>query len=66
MTLQNLAKIGQLKPHVAEPAEVQRLLAAIERNLADAGVTGIHDETRFDCLQDHHAISRGRKRGELA
>lgn len=25
-----------------------RLLAAIERNLADAGVAGISDETRFD------------------
>lgn len=29
-------------------AEVQRLLAAIERNVADTAVEGISDETRFD------------------
>ena len=30
------------------PAEVQRLLAAIDRNLADAAVAAVSDETRFD------------------
>ena len=49
MTLQNLAKIGQLKPHKATAEEVARLLAAVRRNLADAQVKGISDETRFDC-----------------
>jgi hypothetical protein len=34
-----MLRIGRLKEHVATPAEVQRLLAAIERNLADAQVT---------------------------
>lgn len=48
MTLQNLLKIGRLKPHEASAAEVQRLLAAIRRNLADAAVPNISDETRFD------------------
>jgi hypothetical protein len=48
MTLQNLLRIGKLKEHAPSPAEVQRLLAAIDRNLADAGVAGISDETRFD------------------
>ncbi len=48
MTLQNLLKIGRLKPHEPNAAEVQRLLAAIRRNLVDADVTEISDETRFD------------------
>ncbi|MCK6427588.1 MAG: DNA-binding protein [Burkholderiaceae bacterium] len=49
MTLQNLAKIGQLKPHDATPAEIRRLLDAAGRNLADAAHAGLSNETRFDC-----------------
>jgi len=48
MTLQNLLKIGRLKPHTPTAQEIQRLLAAAERNLADAHASGISDETRFD------------------
>lgn len=48
MTLQNLLRIGKLKDHVPTAAEVQRLLGAIDRNLADAAVAAISDETRFD------------------
>ena len=48
MTLQNLLRIGRLNEHVATAAEVQRLLAAIDRNIADASVASISDETRFD------------------
>jgi hypothetical protein len=48
VTLQNLLKIGRLKAHEPNAAEVQRLLAAIKRNLADAAVANISDETRFD------------------
>ncbi len=48
MTLENLLKIGPLKPHDAGAAEIQRLLAAARRNLADAGKTEISQETRFD------------------
>lgn len=48
MTLQNLLRIGRVKEHEATPAEVQRLLAAIDRNLADADKRNISDETRFD------------------
>ena len=48
MTLQNLLKIGRLKTHQPSAAEVQRLLAAINRNLLDAAATNISDETRFD------------------
>lgn len=48
MTLQNLLRIGRLKEHAPTAEEVQRLLAAIDRNLADAAVSAISDETRFD------------------
>ncbi|MGH8469887.1 MAG: DNA-binding protein [Gammaproteobacteria bacterium] len=48
MTLQNLLKIGRLKPQSPTPEEIQRLLAAAERNLTDAHVEAISDETRFD------------------
>jgi hypothetical protein len=48
MTLQNLLKIGRLKEHEPTPAEIQRLVAAAERNLADSKVADISDETRFD------------------
>ncbi|MEI2679660.1 MAG: DNA-binding protein [Burkholderiaceae bacterium] len=48
MTLQNLQRIGKIKDHAATVAEVQRLLAAIDRNIADAGVDAISDENRFD------------------
>lgn len=48
MSLQNLLKIGQLKEHPVDAAEVQRLLSAAKRNLADARITEISPETRFD------------------
>ena len=59
MTLQNLAKIGQLKPHAPAAAEIQRLLIAVKRNLADAAQQGNSDETRFDCALK--SVSRRRK-----
>jgi len=43
-----LLRIGKIKDHAPTAAEVQRLLAAIDRNLADAGVDLISDESRFD------------------
>ena len=48
VSLQNLLNIGQLKAHPPDAAEMQRLLAAAARNLADARVTTISPETRFD------------------
>ncbi len=48
VSLLNLLKIGQLKEHPPDAAEVQRLLAAAARNLADARVITISPETRFD------------------
>lgn len=48
MTLENLLQTGQLKKHVVSVEEVRQLRSAIRRNLADAHVDGISDETRFD------------------
>lgn len=48
MTLENLRKIGQLKPHEPDAAEIQRLLQAARRNLTDARADQISHETRFD------------------
>lgn len=48
MTLANLLKIGRLKPHAPNGAEIRRLLAAATRNIDDAAVATISDETRFD------------------
>ena len=48
MTLENLLRIGQLKSHVTDAAEVQKLLNAAQRNLADAQVELVSAETRFD------------------
>ena len=48
MSLENLLKIGQLKEHPPDALEIQRLLAAADRSLADARVTAISAETRFD------------------
>ena len=48
MSLQNLLKIGQLKPHPTDANEIEQLLLAAERNLRDAHATTISTETRFD------------------
>lgn len=48
MSLDNLVRIGSLKPHSTSAAEMQRLLAAARRNLADAAVDVLSDESRFD------------------
>ena len=48
MSLENLVKIGQLKAHPVDGREIEQLLVAARRNLADARVTSISAETRFD------------------
>ncbi len=48
MSLDNLLKIGQLKRHVTDRAEISDLLVAARRNLADARVETISIENRFD------------------
>lgn len=48
MTLQNLLAIQSLIEFVAGREDIQRMLAAAERNLQDAAITAISDENRFD------------------
>jgi hypothetical protein len=48
MTLDNLLRIGKLKPHIADKAEIERLLAAAERALQDAGLQGLSTDSRLD------------------
>ncbi|MGJ7914262.1 DNA-binding protein [Massilia sp. LXY-6] len=48
MSLQNLLDIGSLDKAEPRRDDIQRLLAAAERNLNDAGVIDISDENRFD------------------
>lgn len=48
MSLQNLLKIGQLKEHETDHAEIARLLTAAARGLADSRVLEISPESRFD------------------
>ncbi len=49
MDLENLARIGQIKPHPRDAAELAQLLAAATRNLKDAGLAELSTETKFDC-----------------
>jgi hypothetical protein len=48
MSLDNLLKIGQLKAHPPDGAEIGRLLDSAARNIADSKVKAISPETRFD------------------
>ena len=48
MTLENLLRIGKLKPHKTTREEVIRLLTAMRRNLKDAHNADISPESRFD------------------
>lgn len=48
MTLENLLAIHRLQTFDATPAGVLRLLAAAERNLADARLAGLSADNRFD------------------
>lgn len=48
MSLANLLKINQLQVHNPSRDAVQRLLEAANRNLADAHITEISAENRFD------------------
>jgi hypothetical protein len=48
MSLANLLKTGQLKEHKAAPEELERLLAAAERGIADARAKNVSAETRYD------------------
>lgn len=49
MTLENLARIGRLREHKPTAGEIAKLLAAAERNLADARNSSSSDGTRYTC-----------------
>jgi len=48
MTLENLLRIGKLKVHAAGKVEIDRILAAAERALADAAVKDLSSDSRLD------------------
>lgn len=48
MSLRNLLAIRRLQEHTADAESVRKLLAAAGRNLADAQVTAIGADNRFD------------------
>lgn len=48
MTLENLLRTGRIKEHPADAAEIQKLLAAVQRSLKDARVQEISLELRFE------------------
>src|SRR6516225_950701 len=52
MSLQNWLQIGHLTDHEATVAEVRALLGVVDRELADAGVTGLSDDGRFSHAYD--------------
>ena len=47
MSLESLLAQGRLRPHKASRAEVQDILAVVERDLKDAAVPGLSAERRF-------------------
>ena len=48
MTLDNLLRIGKLKPHAADKAEISRLFESARRALADAKLEGLSSDARLD------------------
>jgi hypothetical protein len=48
MTLENLLAIHRLQAFEATPGGVLRLLASAERNLADARLSALSNDNRFD------------------
>ena len=52
MSLQHLLQIGHLIEHQPTVAEVRGLLGVVDREIADAGVTGLSDDGRFTHAYD--------------
>lgn len=48
MTLENLLRIGKLKAHAADDAEIARVLASAERALKDASLAALSADSRLD------------------
>ena len=47
MSLENLARIGKLKPHAPDRSEIARLLESAERALKDAALGNLSSDTRL-------------------
>ncbi|MGH8454410.1 MAG: DNA-binding protein [Nevskiales bacterium] len=47
MSLENLAKIGRLRPHTTDRVELGKLLGGAQRSIKDAENTSISNATRF-------------------
>lgn len=52
MSLQNWLQIGHLTSHQATVAEMRNLLGVVDRELADARVSGLSDDGRFTHAYD--------------
>jgi hypothetical protein len=52
MSLQNWLQIGHLSNHIATVAEVRNLLGVVDREIADAAVSGLSDDGRFTHAYD--------------
>ena len=52
MSLQNWLQIGHLSNHQGTVAEVRNLLGVVDRELADASVSGLSDDGRFTHAYD--------------
>lgn len=52
MSLQNWLQIGHLTNHQATIAEIRKILGVVDRELADASVTGLSDDGRFTHAYD--------------
>ena len=48
MTLENLLRIGKLKAHAADEAEIARVLASAERALKDASQSALSADSRLE------------------
>jgi hypothetical protein len=48
MTLENLLRIGKLKAHAADEAEIARLLGSADRALKDASAAALSSDSRLD------------------
>jgi len=48
MSLENLLRVGRLKAHAADPAEIARLLTAAQRALRDASVPTLSSDSRLE------------------
>jgi len=73
MTLENLLRIGKLKAHAAGKVEIDRLLAAAERALADATLNDLSSVSRLDLAyraimrrESGHRLSDDDERGATA